>query len=89
MSGTIRCCHYKAMAVVSTNDESAQLKSECCELDLLLDILNSIMNGGNFTHVFLKDKEELDQYKKDNAERFHFVSSAVGPLDDGRYHIVF
>jgi len=88
MSGTIRCLHDKVMEVVSIDNESVQLKSEDCSLVLPLDIYNNILNGCNFTHVFL-NKEELDQYKKEHADTFRNVSVGLAQLYDGRYHLVF
>ena len=56
-----------------------------------------IQRGANFTHVFFRDKAELDQYIKDHAERFEYIlGQSSGKVSDGLigkgcdlYRIVF
>ena len=104
MGGTIRCkhghiLHKIEMEIVgggvevllrTLGEEYRSERNESCSLLLPKDAYDNIQQGANFTHVFFKEKEELDKYLKDHAERFQHIGHCGGTLMPyGLYHLVF
>jgi hypothetical protein len=71
------------------SDLDLEHKNGQCKTLIPRSVYDKIQAGGNFTHVFLKDKAEYDQYLKDHAERFQYMGLSGSPMSNGMYHLVF